>query len=134
MQPGAGRLAVVVETLSSALYYPIVAFLLAAVLLRRHATERKRVALISWGALFVAVRACAWLFSRYGVAEVFFVVPVAVAGVFVWSLRAVFFPLSLRCLRCRRRLPWARVLGSDDSLCAECSAAGAAHARDAGAS
>jgi hypothetical protein len=126
---------VVIEALGSALYYPIVALLLAAVLLRRHATEHKRIALIAWGALLVAVRACAWLFDRYGVAEVFFIVPAAAAGVFVWSLRAVFFPLSLRCPRCRRRLPWARVLGSDDPVCVECSADSAAQTgeRDAGA-
>jgi hypothetical protein len=113
----------VVNALGSALYYPIVAFLLAAVLLRRHATERKRVALIGWGGLFVALRACAWLFGRFSIPDALFAVPVALAAVFVWLLRAVFVPLSLRCARCRRRLPLERLLGSDDALCTDCATA-----------
>jgi len=113
----------VLDVLNRALYYPIVVLLLGALVLRRRASERKRFALIAWGGLMVALRVCAWLFLRLGIAEALFVAPLAAAVVFVWALRGLFVPFRLRCSHCRERLPAAQVLTSDEAQCARCAAA-----------
>ncbi len=111
-----------VELLNRNLYYPIVAVLIVALLLRRRASDRKRFAVVAWAGVLVALRASAWLFGRLSIPDVFFVVPVAAAAVFVWALRPRFLPLRLRCVSCRQRLRFARMLASDDDLCERCSA------------
>ncbi len=112
-----------VELLNRNLYYPIVAVLVVALLLRKRATDRKRIAVVAWAAVLVALRACAWLFGRLRIPDVLFLVPVASAAAFVWALHRRFLPLRLRCAACSTRLPLGRMLASDDDLCEPCAAA-----------
>jgi hypothetical protein len=111
----------VVELLNRNLYYPIVAVLVIALLMRRRATDRKRIAVVAWAGVLVALRACAWLFGRLGIPDAFFLVPVATSAMFVWALRGRFLPLRLHCAACSARLPLARALARDDDLCARCA-------------
>ncbi len=111
-----------VELLNRNLYYPIVFVLIVALLMRKRAADRKRMAVVAWAAILVVLRASAWLFGRLRIPDAFFVVPVASAAVFVWALRRRFLPLRLRCVSCGERLPFARMLASDDDLCERCSA------------
>ena len=112
-----------VELLNQTLYYPIVAVLIVALLLRRRASDRKRLAVVAWAGVLVALRVCAWLFGRLRIPDVLFVVPVITAAAFVWALRRQFLPLRLRCARCSARLDLGRILSSDDNLCERCDAA-----------
>ncbi len=111
------------ELLDRNLYYPIVAVLAVALLLRKRATDRKRIAVVAWAGVLVALRACAWLFGRLRIPDVLFFVPVVAAAAFVWALRRHFLPVRLRCAACGARLGLGRMLASDDEVCERCAAA-----------
>jgi hypothetical protein len=113
----------VIELLNRNLYYPIVAVLAVALLLRKRATDRKRMAIVAWAGVLVALRACAWLFGRLRIPDALFFVPVVSAAAFVWALHRHFLPLRLRCAACSARLGIGRMLASDDGLCERCAAA-----------
>ena len=112
-----------VELLNRNLYYPIVGVLAVALLLRKRATDRKRMAVVAWAGVLVGLRACAWLFGRLRIPDALFFVPVVSSAAFVWALRRHFLPLRLRCAGCSARLPLGRMLASDDDVCERCAAA-----------
>lgn len=111
-----------IELAGRLLYYPIVAVLLLALFARVPAGERKRIALLAWAGLLLAVRAIAWLFGRLRVADALFALPVVAAIACAWAARAFLLPFRLRCARCGERLSPARVLGDDANLCERCAA------------
>ncbi len=112
-----------IELAGKALYYPIVAVLLLALLARGRAGERKRVALLGWSGLLLLLRVSAWLFGRLRIPAALFAVPVGAAIAIAWAARAALLPFRLRCVRCGERLSAARVLCNDANLCARCAAA-----------
>jgi hypothetical protein len=111
----------VIESIVSFLYYPIVATLLLALLIRRPGSERKRMAVLGWAGLLLALRASAWLFERLRIPATLLVVPVAAAAVIAFSMRGFLVPFRLRCAGCGERLALARVLTDGANLCARCA-------------
>ena len=115
------RFRAVIESTVSLLYYPIVATLLLALFIRRPGSERKRMAVLGWTGLLLALRASAWLFARLRIPAALLVVPLAAAAVIAWSMRGFLVPFRLRCAGCGERLSPARVLTDGANLCARCA-------------
>jgi hypothetical protein len=104
------------------LYYPIVAVLLLALFVRRPGSEIKRLAILGWAGLLLAVRGSFWLVSTLRIAPALALVPVAAVAGIAWSARALLFPFRLRCAACGARLRASRVLSDGANLCERCSA------------
>ena len=104
------------------LYYPIVALLLLALLIRAPEARSKRMAVLAWAALLLAIRVSAWLVERLRGPAALLIVPVAAVVVIAWSARAALFPFRLRCRRCGERLPVKRILSDGGDLCERCAA------------
>ncbi len=105
----------------SLLYYPLVATLLLALLIRGRGTERKRLAVLGWAGLLLVLRTSAWLVGRLHIADALLIVPVAALAACAWWARGFLVPFRLRCSGCGERLAASRVLSSDANLCPRCA-------------
>jgi uncharacterized membrane protein YGL010W len=114
----------VAEVLGRFLYYPIVAVLLGVLLMRRRASDRKRLAVLLWACALLALRVSSWLFVRLSIPDGLLIVPVVALAAACWALRSRLAPFRLRCASCRARLALREVLASDDALCSRCRDAG----------
>jgi hypothetical protein len=86
----------------------------------RDAGVRKRIATLSLTVLFIALWGAAWLFSTYGIGDVY-LIPVAalLVGIAIWQ-RPIVLPYRLRCAKCGKPLAIQRMLSCDSNACESC--------------
>jgi len=86
----------------------------------RDAGTRKRAATLALTLVIIGAWAAAWLFHRFGIADVWLL---AVAGltaaVIAWQRRHM-LPFRLRCARCGKAVSMERILGLDSNTCEAC--------------
>ncbi len=86
----------------------------------REAATRKRIATLSLTTVVIAAWVAAWLFTRYGVPDVFLIaVAVLAVAVVIWQ-RRLMLPYKLRCIKCGKPLGMTRVLSCDSNKCEAC--------------
>ena len=81
---------------------------------------RKRIATLSLTLVIILAWGAAWMFTRYGVADVYLaVVAVLAVAVVVWQRKLV-LPYRRRCVQCGKTLSMTRVLSRDSNKCETC--------------
>jgi hypothetical protein len=86
----------------------------------KRAAERRRIATLSLTLVIIFGWVAAWLFSRYGVPDIWLAAVAAVAVVAVIWQRKIVLPYRLHCRKCGARLSMTRVLNHDSNLCEAC--------------
>ena len=86
----------------------------------KEAAVRKRIATLSLTAVIIGAWGAAWLFSRYGVDDIYLAaVAVAAAAVVLWQ-RRLMLPYRARCTKCGKPLSVTRMLSFDSNACQAC--------------
>jgi Na+/proline symporter len=81
---------------------------------------RKRIATLSLTSVIIVGWVAAWIFSRYGVGDVYLVLVALLAiGVILWQ-RRLMLPYRLRCVRCGTPLSVTRIFSHDSNACGVC--------------
>ena len=108
--------------LQKILLVPMVALWVFHLYQRRFKDEavRKRIATLSLTAVIIGAWAAAWLFTRYGVDDIYLVaVAAAAAAVVVWQ-RKLILPYATHCMACGKPLSVMRMLSYDSNTCEAC--------------
>ena len=86
----------------------------------KEAGVRKRIATLSLTLVIIVAWGAAWIFQRYGVADVYLlVVAVCAVAVVIWQRKLV-LPYRLHCVQCGKTLKLTRVLSHDSNKCETC--------------
>lgn len=89
----------------------------------KEAGTRKRIATLSLTMILIVTWVAAWVFSRYGIGDIWllFVAVLAVAVV-IWQ-RKLMLPYRLLCVQCGKPLTLTRILSHDSNKCEACEPA-----------
>jgi hypothetical protein len=86
----------------------------------KEAATRKRIATLSLTLVLILAWGAAWVFSRYGVADVYLaIVAVLAVALVIWQRKLV-LPYRLHCVQCGKPLTMTRILSRDSNKCEVC--------------
>ena len=86
----------------------------------KQAGERKRIATLSFTVVVIGGWVAAWLFTRYGIDDVYLIAVAVLAAAGVTWQRRLMLPYRLRCVKCGTRLSLTRVFNHDSNTCEAC--------------
>lgn len=86
----------------------------------KDAATHKRIATLSLTLVIIAAWIAAWLFTRYGISDIYLVPVAALAVAVVFWQRKLVLPYRLRCVQCGKRLSVTRMFSHDSNKCETC--------------